>query len=339
MEIHEAILHRIIKDRGAMATTQLREKPLEINEKLVALLEVVLKTYNNKSSVSYGQFKTGETELFPSLLTNYTSPNPEKESFHSFSRNIVDLIVSRMNQAPASTGGYVFIIRYTRGDSDYFLVAMLKIAGKVNISENLDIIESPMLDVDNLHEAARIDITKWQGDKQSYLSFVHKRNQGEATQYFRAALSCDETTDSQHHTDEMMRAVRNFCDHKKYDVDRTQLTRQREHDYCEEMHKNKEPVNLDILSRRLFEEDPAEFISFLRENDYAVAEEFKPYRKLYMRLKTVSYQSSDLMLRFNVSLLGGQIILHHRDDGTITSLTINDLPDSIVQQINENEAR
>ena len=329
MQIQEAIIHKIIKDRGNPASTQFRQNALVNDEKLSALAEEVLRIYHGTSSTAYGDLKDGTTEQFPVFLRNYKQNDI---TFSVFSRNLVELIVSKMNAAPASTGGYVLIVRYQQGQGDFLMVVIIKIKGKVNIDDDLNIIEAPILDFEKMHEAARIDLSKWLSQTSPCLSFVHKKRvDGGATNYFRTALSCDEATDSKQHTDNIMRAVKDFCDQKAYSLDQKQRVKQLEHEYFSESHRENRPASIDILSRRLFEEYPDEFIRFLRQGDYSVAEEFKPFRKSFIRLRTVVYNTPQLSFKFDASLIGSRVIY----DPESRTITINDISDALAQELSE----
>lgn len=51
---------------------------------------------------------------------------------------------------------------------------MLKLKAGTGVDKNKLLIDASALDIDHLHEAARIDIQKWIDNVQPYLSFVKK---------------------------------------------------------------------------------------------------------------------------------------------------------------------
>ncbi len=214
MQIQEAILHRICKAKNTTgvgsATTQKRTARLPGDKRLERTVEDILKIYN-KSTSGYGTFDANETVYrFPVLLRDYTVGSAD---FIAFTRDATDLIAAKMGDESFSTGGYALFLRYTSQGQDWMLVAMLKLKPGTGVNElTLELSDTLSFDIDHLHEAARVDLGKWQADTQPYLSFIKRRQSGtEVSRYFREALGCTEYTDEKHHTGQMLEAFEAYA--------------------------------------------------------------------------------------------------------------------------------
>src|SRR5690606_19600103 len=101
----------------------------------------------------------------------------DEYDFVEFSKATANLISEQMKRSTFASGGYLLIIRLTIGDKDWLIAAILKLKPGTAIEEGTkELIESLGLDVEHLHEAARIDIKKWKENSHPYLSFVKKRS-------------------------------------------------------------------------------------------------------------------------------------------------------------------
>jgi nucleoid-associated protein len=75
---------------------------------------------------------------------------------------------------------YALFLRYTNVAADWLLLVMLKLKAGTGIHPaTLTLNQTLSFDIDHLHEAARIDLAKWQANTQPYLSFIKKRTTSE----------------------------------------------------------------------------------------------------------------------------------------------------------------
>jgi len=271
---------------------------------------------------------------FPVLLKDYASAGAD---FIAFTHEATDLIAAKMGDEAFSTGGYTLFLRYVNLGQDWMLVAMLKLKPGTGVNDQtLDLSDTLSFDIDRLHEAARVDLGKWQAGTQPYLSFIKKRQSGaEVSRYFREALGCTEYTDSKHHTQQMRNAFESFCDENAWDQKQRREGRQRVFDYCEAKDKAGEPVNLTALSAVIDDQNPAAFSEFVRDNNYEVNETFKPHKATYTRFKRISRSFGSVKISFDVQdILDGRVDL----DDKSGRLLISNLPDELIAEIKRHKA-
>lgn len=319
MEIRESIIHGILKakETNGEGSVTIRPRPttLPLDERLSLLCNDVLALYT-KLSNGYGTFGQELAHQFPPLMQQYTEGDVD---IVGFSRDTCTLISERMKDQFMATTSWPLFVRYSNQGREWLLIAMLKLKEGVGIDEDtLDLNNSLSFDISHLHEAARVDIAKWQNNEQPYLSFIKRRaGESEITQYFRNAISCTEYTDAKHNTDEAIRAVEEYCSAQEWDAERCQLTRDRLYNFCNERKQEDQPVNLTALSAHINNQEPDSFVQFVRERGYEVSEIFSPNPASYKKLMRVSRRFGSISVSFDVDDLRTEVVSYDPDSDSI----------------------
>jgi nucleoid-associated protein len=336
MEVKEAILHRLIKEpkQAKHAEVDHRKNRLPINDVLTNLTKDVVKVYSRASN-GYGTFDTDATvHPFPPLALKYLNGH---EDFVPFSKITANLIAEKMKHEAFASGGYLLVVRFKSGNSDWLIAAMLKLKPGTAVNEDTkELLENLRLDVDHLHEAARINIPKWAANEEPYLSFVKKRaGKEDITRYFRAALGCTDYTHSKHHTEQAMDAIKTFMVHKEWDTKKKNEMKQRVHEYFSDKTKNGEPVNLISLSVFIDDQNPNEFLEFTKDNDYSINETFDAHPRTYRTFKRISGKLGGITLSLDVAdIVNGKVRYEEETGNIIITKTENT---SIAEEIREHQ--
>jgi nucleoid-associated protein len=237
-----------------------------------------------------------------------------------------------MGQASAATGGYALFVRYSSQGADWLLIVMLKLRTSTGIDEsNLELTDSVSFDIDNLHEAARIDLDKWRRNDQPYLSFVKRRSQqDEVTRYFRLALGCTEYTDSKSNTDRALKAVDAYCAQQEWNPAQKREARRKTYDHFEAKKEAREPVNLVAFSAILNDQAPDSFLEYVRENDIRVSQTFEPHRRTYSRFRRISQSFGTVKISFDVQDVQDEKVDYQE---TANAIIIRDVPDTLALKI------
>lgn len=337
MNILEAILHRIEKDKNTSgagsAQSVVRHECLPIDEKLERAAIDILRIYS-KSTSGYGTFNANEAVYrFPVRLRDHIVTNA---NFIAFTHEATSFIAAKMEGEGFATGGYVLFLRYTNQDRDWLLVAMLKLKPGTGVIEHtIELSDTLSFDIDHLHEAARVDLAKWQANTQPYLSFIKKRHGGQdVSRYFREALGCTEYTDSKHNTEKMRDAFETYTERQSWTQEQKRDGRRRVYDYCEAKDKAGEPVNLTALSAMINDQDPESFSVFVRQEGFEVGETFKPHKATYTRFKRIQRQFGSVKVSFDVQdLLDGRVDY----DDAHSCLVITGLPAELIDEIKKHK--
>lgn len=332
MEINEAVIQGLSKASGStIVTEKFRDTPSALDERMTRLGEELLQVYSRLTN-NYGCFDAdNETYRFPYHLGEYQDGNID---IVDLSKKTCRAIATRMEGSNSATGGYTCFLHYKSQGRDWLLIVMLKLKTGTGIDpDSLELNDSLAFDINHLHEAARIDLVKWQTDEQPYLSFIKRSGrQDEVTRYFRLALGCTEYTDSRSNTDQALKAVDAYCSEKQWTPEQRREARQKTYEYFDEKSRAKEPVNMVALSSRINDQEPESFIEFVREKDIPLSETFEPHRKTYSRFKRISEKFGNVSVSFDVQdVLDGKV---DYDEAT-GQLVIDEPPNTLIAKINQ----
>ena len=327
MQIQEATIHQLKKvaevSGPGCVSQHLRQAVLPIDPVLETLCSDLLALYSStaNSNGTLGQDPTLHT--FPVRLGEYTNG---ATGFHDFTKEALKLIAKEMQDAFFANGGYALFLRYQHDQSDFLLVAMLKLKAGAGIDEQtLNLQPTLNIDLSLLHEAARINLTRLASSTEPYLSFIKgKARGGKVTDYFRKALSCENFTNSKHHTEQVMRAADAFV------AARTDLVTDEEKSVAKiDMRKrlfdclsaNPDEVVLPTLAAAIHPADPQDFVDFVRvgpqAEQYQINDSFKPDKSTFSRLKRLRGTMGSISVSFNVDDVKEQRVRYDPDTDTL----------------------
>jgi nucleoid-associated protein len=331
MNIIDAIVHRIDKDRQQAGTLTLRRTVLPVDQVLQSTVEKIRQTYNGNPARGFGVFQADDL-LYPfsKQLKEYLEGDRSLLEFTNFSMNI---LLKEMNREPLATGGYVLFVKYNEGGKSFFMVAVLKLKGGTGIDEkSLALSANWNLDVDHLHEAARINISNWNAAEGRYISFARKgASNRKFTDYFRNFIGCDEFIESTAQTNEIIQVIKNYCADTQLTPDEAKKIKSRAYDYFVEQTKDKKPISLEAISMRFDDQNPKAFLEYLDNKNIELSDGFEPDRNSYKQLKRMGGKDLDLTINFDRALLGNRI----RYDDKKQQLLITKLPPALIADLEE----
>ncbi len=311
MEIKEAIVQGIAKEANS---NEVKAKPRTqtspIDEQMTKLSADLLEVYG-KGTSNYGTLSTDlETYPFPRHLQRYMDG---EQDFIQFSQATANLIVAELKTSQLATGGFYVFLRYANQGTDWLLVVGLKTKEMPSIDEeSMDLRTALTLDIQHLHEAARIDLDKWKQGVQPYLSFIKRSGrQDDVTKYFRKALGCTDYTDAKFNTEVATKAIDAYCEQSALPVEERREVRAKVYAYFEEMREANAPVTLTALSALINFKEPTKFADFVKANDdaFPVSETFAPHKRSYVRYHRISGSMGNIKVSFDVD-----DVLHERVD-------------------------
>lgn len=344
MDIKEATIHQLskaIQTRGEGAVTRHeRTTPLPIDDTLQTISRELLAMYATRSN-STGTFGEDPTvHQFPILLTQYYQA---ALSFFDFTTRSLRLIEQEMAKTLLASGGFVLFLRYTQNNNDYLLVAILKLKPGAGINEQtLDLEPTLNIDVNLLHEAARINLSQYVAGTQPYLTFIRgKSRAGGVTEYFRTALACQNFTSAKFHTELLIQAATDFVEAREdltsSEAKRLELIDMRARLYdC--FAQNRKEVVLPTLAAAIMPEDPDNFMDFIRDaalaDRYQLSHRFQPDRKTFDRLKRIQGRiGKTITLSFSVEDVQQSRVAY--DPSTNVIILHNPTPE-LIQGIEDN---
>lgn len=297
MDIKEATIHQLIKavqTKGPGSVSRhVRNATLPINATLQQVSADLLSMYQTRSN-STGTFGIDPTLYqFPVKLREHLSG---ALTFQDFSVATLALIEHEMEKSLLSNGGFALILRYSQGGGDFLLVAMLKLKPGAGINEDtLDLEPTLNIDLNLLHEAARINLTRFTNDEQPYLSFIKgKSSAGDVTEYFRAALSCQNFTSSKHHTEQVI-AIADAFVNARTDIASDEERREERIQMRSRLYdcfvSNSKEVVLQTIAAAVMPSDPQNFIDYVKEEvlseNFHISDTFQPDKNVFRGLRRI----------------------------------------------------
>lgn len=297
------------------------------------LVNEALESFSSESTIAYAQFGHG---WFPDRLRQFLDGNI---GFEEFSDYAVQDMRSRLEREPLTTGGYLFLIYYTDGNSNYILTLLLKdIEGL--IINNGDIEESHILDLDKLHFAALVNIDSWENpqDDLGCISFLKGRSRSEVTAYFKDYLCIDDDTfnDPVVNTKSLVQVIMEYCKDAFDDEEIRFSARNRVYTAILQKINQNEEITLEEVANLVNPTDNQSFIDYINQSDYAVQPEFMANKTALRKLTRYSGRNSEISISFeNSALESGRIqyLPANQEDGQPAKLIIHDIPQNLLQDL------
>lgn len=326
MQIKEAIVHRIDKARHQHSYMTLAPACLIVDHILSDAVEKARKTYGTTSSRAFGTFEA-DTRLFPfsGLLSDYLSA---KLDMLQFSSQAMRLLVSEMDKQALATGGYALFVSYEEHAKTYFMVVLLKLRGGVGIDDRtLTLSKNFSLDIDNLHEAARINVPNWHAADGNYISFAKKgKSDADFTDYFRNFLGCAEFVESKGQTEQIVQVIRDYCAASNLIPEDAKKLKAKAFDYFSEQARDGKSVSLAALSMRFDDQNPKAFLEYIEHDAREISDGFEPHKSSFRKLMRVGGKDADITINFDIGLIGNRV----RYDKAKKQLLIIDLPPTLI---------
>lgn len=341
MQIKEAIIHQLIKAKETQGDGSVQVQPrtslLVTNTFLEATVQTLLETYSESVS-GYGSLGTdANLHRFPVLLRTYlNAPANTPHAFIDFTSKSLSLIAENMKKEFFATGGYVLFLRYTNLGDDWLMVVVLKLKAGAGVDPvTMDLQITLTLDIGKLHEAARVNLTKWVANTQPYLSFVKTRG-SKVSDYFRDALACLNFTNSKHHTDQVIQALGAFIAARPdiTDQDRSASLIDARQKLFDCFVANPTEVVLATISASVLPSDPTAFTTFIRTGplaaNYQINDSFKPDRSTYSRIKRLRGKMGSVTVSFDVDDVRAQRV---RYDSTTNTLVLTQPSTDLITEV------
>lgn len=343
MPIHitDATIHQInkaaqTKDEGSV-TLNARQESLPKDDVLEGLCQSLIDLYTRYANSNGTLGQDPVDHRFPLHLKSYVDG---QTSFIPFTQEVLGILKTQMEKSFLSTGGYALFLRYSIDEHDMLLVVMLKLKVGAGIdAATLSLTKTLNIDLDHLHEAARINVTRWVDGQQPYLTFIKGRSsENDVSEYFRKALACTGFTDSKHHTEAVLRAADEFINARAdLDVAGKQVERiamrQRLYD-C--LSTNLVEVPLLTVAAAVHPDDPQNFVNHIKakavDGGYHLDDRFKPHRPTFQKLHRIKERFGSVQVAFDVEDVLEERV---RYDEELDAVVLLNPPDRLKQTLKE----
>lgn len=222
--LRHCVIHELVKESGRQKVETTIKPVLPSDDKYVCQLIESLNDLIGKkeNQAARGTFDSENvTFKVPTAFKTYYDGAASSDDFHQFSLTCMSEL-SRQAKDPtrvAASGGAIVFAHYTRGQSHFLLITMVKQKDALRLDENLKPVGTVQIDLAKIHQAARVNFDRYHlfetlpdDEKPTYLAFVSPKVNQDASGYFVAALGCSDSVPSAKATDAVLSGVRSYFD-------------------------------------------------------------------------------------------------------------------------------
>lgn len=335
MKLTHFIIHEIEKSNEKQNSTDLMPKLILDSDQEFPLdgpasitFSTRLRTKYTNSISGYGCIDKSENSIFQLQLQDYRDG---KIDFIKLSKLHVERLMTALSEGQQlkwATGGLIVFLEYLEAGNTYLLITMIKEKTAIAFDrDNFNLEELLSIDMEKIHEGARIDIRKWENDQEPYVSFI-KKSSKDVSDYFRDSINCDNYTSSTKYTKAVFDALKDYSTDQEWDDETKKAKKQLLQDhFVDAINKktdNGEPiVYLKEISVILNQEEPESFYTYIRQSNIEISDEFQPDRATVRRWKRVTVKSGTINVTFDVAdYESGNIVL--TDDGNFVISNVSE---------------
>lgn len=312
-------------------------------------VETVISLNNSlarRATLTHGAFNRENEEglVFVNAFEQYCQSEQSADDFLTLADVGIDQLAIAMGKVSSESacGGYVIFTQYQDDKFEYLLVGLVTNRTGIYFNENLSPTQMREVDLGKLHQAAKINITSFQLEKDSYLSFMGGKDKADAA-FFTSAFGCTDVVASKKSTSELIRATRDFCSQNGMQDQREQVVDDVV-SYLSSQRSDKQSANLPDVEQILNSHVPSEqaetltgtFSKFANGNEYSVSQEFQPHNHTLTAITKVKAKADNWSLDFSKKSLGlegsGKDI---EFDEQTNSIHLKRLPSRVVEQIKQ----
>ncbi|WP_337058767.1 nucleoid-associated protein [Pseudomonas sp. USHLN015] len=362
-ELKFAVIHSFEKAQHTIVVRRdtIVEKPLfdvkipTVQALVTGIHELLGKPENN---VIWGQFSDSRPGPFPNTVKSLLT-TPNAKNFESLAKTALHQLIGQAKEEPLSTGGHTLFAHYISNSIPYLLIANIKQRNGLRLGEDYIPIESVDIDMTKVQQAARINLsrlsesllpTTFEGDEnieenndRTYLCFISKGRDSDASTYFIKALGCEKGVASGRATNNAIDVVEAFF---RGIPELRPISPQAKENviiYLRERLEKKEKATLRGVKAAAASAIPAEiadhatFLDSLDEQlnneENRVPEEFTVNKVVLNRKTKIKSIANRWTLQFEKGALGttaNSTVFYNENEGTIT---LKDLPPKLIKDI------
>lgn len=304
----EFVIHAVLKDANGPIRERYREELIPATDEESGFIKKVTSLFRkHQSGRIYGSFEP-DTDAYPfsRLLSDCVANGG---GFLSFSKQTAALLVARMKDIPAATGGYFFAARFAEEEAeDVLLILMLhQEQGHAIDEKTLTLKRSLNLQMQHLDLAARISISGWKAGRPEPVSLVRGRK--EVSDYFKSFVGLHEPRTNTEGTKKLKDFIEQWMEANNFSRSDTEDVRERVLDYAKK--RKDAPVELSVISTLVDSDQHEKF--FTDANEAGLGAEFHIDRRSLSPWVRVIYNDSDIKLNFAKRLLSKRVYYNKRE--------------------------
>ncbi|MEX5606853.1 nucleoid-associated protein [Pseudomonas protegens] len=361
-ELIHVVIHSFEKEKGVTTVDKSKTviKPLfdpKIGT-LTSLTEGINSLLGKKgNNVVWGQFSSDNREgLFPEENRNFTQ-NITAANFELLTHVAINELINQASDEIFATGGHTLFAYYMSDAIPFVLIANIKQRDGLRLGADYIPINSVDIDMSKVHQACRINLARYsesvlneddeeedtiEADK-TYLCFISKGRDSEASAYFIKALGCTPGIASTRATGNAIDVIEDFFRDNRDLAPFSAQAKDNVIAYLSKKHKDNEKATIQGLQTAASSAVPPELSDLveqletlseaLNSEESKVPGEFSVSKIILDKKTKIRGKSNRWTAQFDRSALGTSIdsvICYNKTDG---KLTFSEIPDEMKKHI------
>jgi nucleoid-associated protein len=315
------------------------------------------------NSVVYGQFADdGRQGPFPDRFSAYANVCGDEAAFIALTHLAMDQLVQQARDQTLATGGHILCAQYTSGASDFFLVASIKQRGGIQLDENYVPKAIQEVDLKTVQQAARINFVKFasvtaaavcvtadntvvdaedvEEVDSTYLCFISRGRDSQASDYFISALGCAKGVASGRATKNAIDYVGRFFRNNKELKPFAYKAKEAVVRYLQDRLVDGKPARLDAICHAAIQHVPPDLVDeiaglkdYLNDEKHRVPEDFTVNAKSLKEKTRIKGEAASWSLQFERGALGKEATSDVYYDESRKKLTLSNMNQELVDLI------
>ena len=315
------------------------------------------------NSVVYGQFADdGRQGPFPDRFSTYVDVCDDEAEFIALTHLAMDQLVLQARDQTLATGGHILCAQYTSGASDFFLVASIKQRGGIQLDENYVPKAIQEVDLKTVQQAARINFVKFasvtaaaacvaagntvvdaedaEEADSTYLCFISRGRDSQASDYFISALGCAKGVASGRATKNAIDYVGRFFRNNRELKPFAYKAKEAVVRYLQDRLVDGKSARLDAICHAAIQHVPPDLVDeiaglkdYLNDEKHRVPEDFTVNAKSLKEKTRIKGEAASWSLQFERGALGKEATSDVYYDESRKKLTLSNMNQELVDLI------
>tara|TARA_R110001592_G_scaffold15313_2_gene66938 strand:- start:777 stop:1886 length:1110 start_codon:yes stop_codon:yes gene_type:complete len=356
--INKVVVHALVKEQHkGIKPSIISPDALDSEDELAGkLVDEVVSVYGSRTnSAHYGIFKIGDGRgPFPDEFKRYAVlPAPTDAEFLRLTKVAMVELYGKASIVLAASGGYLLFADYTHEQNRYFVTVMIKQKPGISITKDLKPEALMLLELERLHQAARINFAKFAEyldaapDEQqeiNYLSFVSPSTNKTTSGYFVTALGCAQGSTANQATRTLIKEGPQYFEDSAVLRPAAARFRQSLMEYLSEKSESGQSVRLVEVGELVRPHIPAahadnadilvdEFVTHLNSDALSVPSEFPASKTVVRAFTNIKGKANGWQFEFEKDVLGTDEAAAVYYDEQENTITIRNIPDAMKASI------
>lgn len=301
MKVNRLVIHEIKKEEKQTddAVLFISEELIEIGDSEVEFISKLNKRYRDLRH-SNGKFEENTEGIFQTNFINYIKQN-EENFFLKFSISSVKDLRTKIKEISPAKGGFIIFADYEDNGHFFGVFFLRNKEGNRLIKKDGDkcytIDHTVHIDIENLHMASRINISRYINDnKSSYITFINKRN--EDAKFFIRWIGASEIINDKEDTKNLLQILKSIAPPK--DEDGNEISSP---EFIKRVHKIiKDAPRGNVIDIKhiglTFYDDPNKLTDYAQDNDISINHLFKPDSQELRKFVDIKVKHNKIDLSF-----------------------------------------